>query len=266
MHPILFHVGSHAVHSYGVMILAGFLTAVLYSMSAARRLTQQPPPGLNIIKPGNVWDAAKVGFLVGILGTRVIYVLVNWPMYSPQPIDMLKVWDGGLSFVGAPLFSFAYLWWYCRRNRFSFLAFADICAPGFAIAHAIGRIGCFLAGCCYGRTCDVPWATRFHPMGNESMLTAPCHPTQLYASAANLFIFLLLDRRIRLQHRNGEILLGYLLLYLSWRFIEEELRKGATAVVVLLGLTPMQLTSIVLVPVISLLLVRLNKWPLHPTI
>jgi len=161
---------------------------------------------------------------------------------------VLKIWEGGLSFVGGPLFAFAYLWWFCRKHNLSFLAFADICAPGFALGHAFGRVGCFLGGCCYGRECDLPWAIRFHPNGDIALLTPPSHPTQLYASVACLIIFFRLNSSQRRPHRPGEILLSYLILYGCWRFVEESLRRGATADVFCFGFTHMQVACLAAEP------------------
>src|SRR5206468_2477943 len=115
----------------------------------------------------------------------------------------------------------------CRKHKLNFLAMADICAPAFALGYSIGRIGCFLNGCCYGHACALPWGVRFTDETSGG-LTPPSHPTQLYATLMNLAFFVILDRWSRRPHKTGALFLVYLAMYCVYRFIDEQFRKGAT--------------------------------------
>lgn len=265
MHPVLFHIGPIPIRSYGVLVLVGFLLGLWYVMRAARRrMASLKPSDPGVITPDHVFDASLVGLFMGILGTRVLYVALNWPQFRDNPLDIFKIWTGGLTFLGAPLFGFGYLYYYCRRHHLPFLAFADLCAPGFALASAFGRIGCFLNGCCYGHACDLPWAVRFYQEGG--VLTPPSHPAQLYEAVFHLFWFVLLDRWLRRPHRDGEVLLGYLGLYCVSRFIMEEFRKGGSSTVDAFGLSLAQIYCVVALPIFLFLLWLLRRSRLPSTV
>jgi phosphatidylglycerol:prolipoprotein diacylglycerol transferase len=262
MFPTLFHIGPIPIRTYGVMVLIGFLLALWYAMATARRrMAGRKPEEPGVITPEHVFDMAIVGLFVGIVGARLLYVLLDPGEFRERPLDILKTWTGGVTVVGAILAGIPYLWWYCRRHRLPFLAFADIAAPAFALGQAVGRIGCFLNGCCYGHACDLPWAMRF-PLDEQGRLwTQPSHPTQLYATAMSLLIWFLLDRRSRRSHPVGELFIGYLTLYCISRFIEEHFRKGATASLFALGLTHAQAFCLLMLPVLLYLLWRVRRAP-----
>ncbi|MGC8667659.1 MAG: prolipoprotein diacylglyceryl transferase [Chthonomonadales bacterium] len=260
MHPILFHLGSFPVRSYGVMVLVGFLMGLWYASAAARRRLSTLPEGdARAVSPDHVADMALVGLFVAIAGARALYVLLDLDQFRGHWMDVFKVWTGGLSIHGAIVCGIAYVWWYSRRHHLNFLAFADLCAPAFALGYAIGRVGCFLNGCCYGAACNLPWAVRFQKEGEPGVLTPPSHPTQLYATAMNLVWFVLLDRWSRRPHRDGEIFVGYLALYCVYRFIDEQFRKGATADVFIAGFTHAQVFSAAALPVLLVILWRMHR-------
>jgi phosphatidylglycerol:prolipoprotein diacylglycerol transferase len=120
----------------------------------------------------------------------------------------------------------------------------DVMAPGIALGYAIGRIGCFLNGCCYGTPTDLPWACRFQDPLVSGTVTPPSHPTQIYAAIISLGLFALLIWIDRRQRVDGQVLWSYLLGYAVYRFGIEFLRAGATAEVTLAGLTNSQWASI----------------------
>jgi len=274
VHPILFHIGNFPVRAYGTLILIGFFVALRYAMAEARRLPQgDAPDGKGRVTPDHVFDMALFGLVAGLIGTRVVFVALNWKLFAGDPIEALKIWTGGLSFIGAPIFGFGYVWLYCRRHRLPFLVVADIGAPGFALAYAFGRIGCFLNGCCYGRECSLPWAARFHEEGAVGVLTEPSHPTQIYAAIMSLAVFGALHalRRMRRpvasrsglenprSYADGTVVVSYFLLYATYRFVNDWFRAGATSKVLLWGLTDGQLTSLVAAPILIGLLWRLSR-------
>src|SRR5262245_6065890 len=220
MHPTLFHIGSIPIRSFGLMVLLGFVLALFYAMSTARRklavfqsqssfLTNAPrksansaAPSAHPITPDHVFDMSLAALFVSIAGARILYVLLDLNEFRGNWWEVFQVWTGGISVHGAIVSGSLYLWWYCWRHKLDFLEFADICAPAFALGYSIGRIGCFLNGCCYGYACSLPWASRFLISERTHSLTPPSHPTQLYATAMNLAIFAILDRLSRRKHKN----------------------------------------------------------------
>jgi phosphatidylglycerol:prolipoprotein diacylglycerol transferase len=134
---------------------------------------------------------------------------------------------GGV-FYGGLIAALLVGWWYIRHTRLPWFRTADVFAPAIALGHAIGRLGCFAAGCCWGIACDRPWAVKFtNPVANDLVgvpLNKPLHPTQLYESFAEFLIFGILLWRIRRPHQTGTIISLYLVLYSTARFVVEFFR------------------------------------------
>lgn len=242
MHPVLFHIGSYPVRSYGVLLITGFLLGMWRAMRVcARRMRNEPEGSPRRISPDQLFDFAMVALLLGILGARILFVILNWfpsndnpSGFASNPINALKIWQGGLSLHGGLAFGILYLIWYTRRHKLSVYALGDLCAPSWALAYVFGRIGCFLNGCCYGGTCDprLPWATRFHDQHYEFGITAPTppsHPTQIYAAIFNVAFFFFLVAWEKRPRRDGEMFYGYLALYGVYRYINDIFRVGGTA-------------------------------------
>ncbi len=245
MRPVLFEIGSFPVRAYGIMVLAGFLLALAYAVSQARKdLAKGDACAPGAIRPEHVFDMSVMGLFLGIVGARALYVLLNLREFLRQPLEAFKVWTGGVSIHGAIIAAILWLAFYSRRQRIAFFRFADLCAPAFALGYAVGRIGCFLNGCCYGHACDLPWAVRFYRDGDYGSLTPPSHPTQLYAAVANLAFFVLLHLWRKRRHVTGDIFFGYLVLYSVYRFVDEAFRREASAVVLAAGLTYAQVFTL----------------------
>ena len=241
MHPILFHMGAITVRSYGVLLITGFLLGLWRGM---RRLTQrmaaEPEGSPRRISPDQFFDVAIIGLLLGIVGARVLFVILNWgpskdggTSFASHPIDALKIWEGGLSLHGGLIAGVLFLMWWTRRHKVSLLALADVCAPSWALAYVFGRIGCFLNGCCYGGVCDprLPWATKFHDehYASPAALTPPSHPTQLYAVLFNIVFFIMLTQWEKRARRDGELFFGYIAMYGVYRYIVDIFRVGGTS-------------------------------------
>jgi phosphatidylglycerol:prolipoprotein diacylglycerol transferase len=196
-------------------------------------MKSEPAGSARRIHPDQIFDLAIPGLLVGLLGARITFALLNWSLYSAHPIDVLKIWSGGLALHGGMLFGIIYLICYCRIKRISVFAVGDVCAVSWAIAYTIGRFGCLLNGCCYGGACDMPWAVRFpderFPNAVPPVYTVPSHPTQLYGSAFNLVFFLILCWWEKQRRPDGELFYAYIGMYGLYRFIVEYFRVGGTA-------------------------------------
>jgi phosphatidylglycerol:prolipoprotein diacylglycerol transferase len=170
----------------------------------------------------------------GILGAKLFMFLFDFSYYwnNPGQIFTLETLQAAGVFHGGFLVAFIVAALYIRHEKLPLSETMDAFAPGIALGHAIGRLGCFAAGCCWGRECSLPWGVRFHSDAAAPVpLNVPLHPVQLYESAANLLIFGILYRLFNRQHRNGEVIGLYLVLYSTARFIVEFYREHEQALV-----------------------------------
>jgi phosphatidylglycerol:prolipoprotein diacylglycerol transferase len=164
--------------------------------------------------------------LAAIAGAKLMMMIVD-PRYREHPRDIftLDTLQAGGVFYGGLIAALVVAWWYMRRTRLPLWQTADVFAPGIALGHGIGRLGCFSAGCCWGVECHLPWAVTFRSPEAYNLvgvpLNRPLHPTQLYEAFAEFAIFGILYRRIGKVHRKGAIISLYLILYSAVRFVVE---------------------------------------------
>lgn len=234
MHPKLIEIGHFYVPSYGFMVAMAFLAAIWITTRLAARA------GLN---PEKVSNLALGCALTGMLGGKLFMVLFDWRLYVNDPgklfslemVQSMGVYQGGLALA------LAFAFWYMRRNAMPALTTCDVFAPGLALGHGIGRVGCFLAGCCWGQQCERPWAVRFtNPDANDMTgvpLDVRLHPTQLYEAFAEAIIFVILLRQFRKERRPGTVIGLYLVLYSIVRFLVEFVRHHDQALHFGLSLT-----------------------------
>lgn len=218
MMPELFRIGSIPVHTYGLMWMVGIWLAVWRALRVARRYG---------VDPDDVFDLAFWAILVGVIGGRLGYVLIFWRSYAEDPLAILRVWEGGMSYFGGFGLAILAAWWFVRRRRLDAWRIADLAAPSIALGYAIARIGCFGAGCCYGAPTDLPWGVLFPGHSH------PVHPTQLYSTVMNLAIFVILTRLEKRGWARGQLFASFLILHGAYRFINEFFRAGATSLTVL---------------------------------
>ncbi len=243
MYPELFHFGPLTIHTYGVFYALGILAAVGLSENLYRRGGGEP---------GVIMDMALPVVTGVILGARTLFVLVEYKYYIHQPIEILMIWRGGLVFYGGLIGGSLAFIILARVKKLDLWHLADAMAPGIALGHALGRLGCFFAGSCYGRPTDVPWAVTFTDPNSlaRGVLGVPVHPTQLYSSA---FLFLLSAILIVTGRRRtfrGQVLTTYVLLYGAFRFFIEFYRGDPRGEATFLNLTLStgQWISVILVP------------------
>jgi phosphatidylglycerol:prolipoprotein diacylglycerol transferase len=218
------------LHTYGLLIATAFLVAMQLAGRAARR------SGLDRER---VMDLCFWILLAAMVGSRVLFIIVNWEDYAHDPASIFAFWKGGLVFYGGFIGAVLVSVWYMRKHRMPFFPHADAIIPSVAIGHAIGRLGCFAAGCCWGAACDphLPWAARFPPesLAYQSQLsnhviqfgaarTLPIHPTQLYEAIGELGIFVALTLWRTRKRFHGELLALYLMLYAPLRALIETMR------------------------------------------
>ncbi len=219
MHPVLLDLGFIRIHTYGVMAALGFIAALSWIRYDAKK---QNMPVQHML------DLAFYLIVFGVLGARLMYVLQNWELFSNNPIDIVKIWQGGLVWYGGVLISAPLLYYYCKRYQLSFWKIADVFAPAVSLGHALGRIGCFAAGCCFGRPApdDAWYAVVFHKIAfGLAPADIALYPTQLMESAAEFALAILLILWVR-RHKafDGQVFLSYLVLYSIIRSIIEVFR------------------------------------------
>lgn len=237
------------VSNYGLAIALGFVAGIYLAIREAGRGPDPPTVG-------QVFDLAFWILIFGMVGARVLFIIVSWKDYynlcaAPELVDgsggvqdcfaILKFWKGGLVFFGGFIGAAAAAAVYCFKHQVNFLRAADVLIPSLAIGHFFGRLGCVSAGCCYGNVSDVPWSIAF-PQGSAAYVqhltdgvatrtelfdlghSLFVHPTQLYEASAELlfFTFLILLRPRKRFH--GQVIAAWLILYSLLRFVVEFLR------------------------------------------
>jgi phosphatidylglycerol:prolipoprotein diacylglycerol transferase len=261
MRPILFHIGSYSVHSYGVMLMLAIVCGVWAATSIVRRRKAADPAfpiSTEDVMDVTLWIVAGI-----VIGARLLFVIVDWSSYKGHPLDMFKVWEGGLSFHGGLFGVLIALGLFSVRKRIPFLLLGDVIAPAAMIGYAVGRVGCFLNGCCYGAPTTMPWGVRFH---DDGIVTPPSHPTQLYSTAMSLVFFgVLLWMGRRKSAFSGQVAFFYILFSAIERFTMEIWRAGTTSTVVALGLTDVQwlCMTMALVSIGALIWLRRRNEVLH---
>lgn len=245
MHSTLFTIFGIPIRSYGFMMVVGFALGIWRLVRIAKK------QGIN---PDYMYDLSLISLASGIIGARLLYILLNLSTISF--VEFYKVWDGGLSFHGGIVFAIIAVWLYCRFKHLNFLQMADLLSPSLAIGYAFTRIGCFLNGCCYGCPTNLPWGVRFLEDGR---MTLSSHPTQIYAFIANIFIFFILTKLENKKLPRGFVFVSYLGLYGIYRFLVEFLRAGYSAQTTAFGLTQAQLASLIMTAVSALILIKLKN-------
>jgi phosphatidylglycerol:prolipoprotein diacylglycerol transferase len=221
MHPVLYQFGPVTVYTYGVLAAVGFLVGLWY----ARR--QAPKAGLN---PDRIWSLGIYGILVALVTAKIWFVLSSWNYYleNPREIFSMTTFQSAGTFYGGVLGALVWGVLYTHFQKMPRMITLDVATPAIALGHAIGRLGCFAAGCCYGKPTSLPWGVTFtNPVAAQiagTPLHASLHPTQLYESAAeflNFFLLVLLGSRKRF---NGQVFGAYCVLYGVERGLIEFLR------------------------------------------
>jgi len=252
MHPILFEVGDWPVYSYGVLLALAYLAGLQLAVVRARRM------GLD---GARVMDLGIYLIIAALVGAKLMLIVVDFTYFRQQPRELLSLVRAAGVFYGGLLAAFAVAVLLIRRYRLPLWKTTDAFAPGIALGHVVGRLGCLLAGCCYGRPTDLPWGITFtDPSAAANVgtpLNIPLHPTQLYEAGAELLIlvFLLATER-RGRTFAGRTFWSYMLLYAVSRFIIEIFRgddRGSMA-----GLSTSQAVSVVLAPIALVMLLRLR--------
>lgn len=214
--------GPFSLHTYGVLLVAALLGGLWLSGRLARRA------GLD---PQRVSDLGVSVIIGGLIGAKLLLIVVDYEQYRTSPKSILEVLQSGGVFYGGLLGALPVAWYFIRKYDLPALTTLDVLAPGVALGQAIGRLGCFAAGCCYGKTCTLPWAVIFHSEDARSLvgvpLGVPLHPSQIYESLATGLLTVYLVRLFGRRRFEGQVALAYLGAYAVLRFVLEFYRGDA---------------------------------------
>jgi phosphatidylglycerol---prolipoprotein diacylglyceryl transferase len=245
MYPELFRIGNFPINTYGVLLALAFLCGILIAAKLAAR---------DGLPRERVYDLGLWILLAAIVGSKILMIFTE-PDYRENPLhifspDFLRsggVFYGG--FIGAVLAGYFLI----RRYKLPWWKTADAFAPGLALGNAIGRQGCFAAGCCWGKPTTMPWGVEFTEAGNKVTgvpLGVHLHPTQLYESFGALLIFFFLLWLHRRKRFSGQVILFYAVLYAVMRFtieiFRDDPRGDILGLTTLTGLSTSQMLSIII--------------------
>ncbi len=229
MYRVLFEVPGlgYKLHGFGIMLVLACFGALRISAWRARK---------ERLDPEDVYGLATWLFAGGVIGARAFFVIQHHETLRDWT-DILRFWQGGIVFYGCIIGGLAGSLMYWARHPFPFRPMADAVAPALALGVAVGRIGCFLNGCCFGAVCDWPWAVRFPaetlPWASQvaaglipahASHSLPIHPTQLYAVLDGFLILALLSWFFPRRRRDGEVMALLMVTYPIARYMEESLR------------------------------------------
>jgi len=215
MYPILYKIGPITLYTYGFFLALGFFIAILVAGREAKRL------GLS---EGNFFDLCFYILLAAIVGSRLLFVIVDPGPFLQNPLKIFAIWEGGLVFHGGLIAALATAFFLMRRYKMAWRPTFDALAVGMPLGVTFGRIGCFMAGCCFGRPSSLPWAVRFTNPESLCPIQEPVHPTQLYEAILSLMVFGVVFWLRKRKRFDGQILATYLLLAGLVRFTVEFFR------------------------------------------
>lgn len=219
MFPRLIKIGSFYLPTYGVILAIAYLVGIwlLRRKARAEGLPEQ-----------KIFDFSLYVLAAAILGAKALLVIVEWRRYASNPRTLVEVLRSGGVFYGGLIAATTVGIWYMKKHRLPAWKVADMGAPSIALGEAIGRWGCFAAGCCYGKPTDGPLGVRFtDPFAHEAVgtpLDVPLHPSQIYLSVNAFVIFLILQWAYRRRTFDGEVFWLYVLLYAITRGLIENFR------------------------------------------
>lgn len=216
MYPVLLKYGPIHIFTYGFFLALAFLSAIYIGGREAER------QGLN---RSQFYDMCFYTVVGAIVGSRLLYVILEYPIFLAHPLKIFALWEGGLVFHGGVVGALIAAFWYMRRHALPWRQFLDSLALGMPIGQALGRVGCFMAGCCYGAPSNLPWAVTFTNPETLCPLRIPLHPSQLYEALLCLGVFGILYALRTRKRFQGQLVLTYFCLAGLVRFVTEFFRN-----------------------------------------
>ena len=250
MYPIIFTIGAFSLRSYGLMAAIGFLLAVW--------IVNRRKDYANV-NSDQASALLMTAIFAGLVGARIFYVVQFYDKeFAGHFSRIFRVDQGGLVFYGGFILATLSLIVYCRLKKLEFIRVLDLFTPAIAIAHACGRVGCFLNGCCYGKATSLPWAVRYPANSYPAEMTgnAALHPAQLYEAAEMLVLFFFFSYLLKNTRRGVPVSL-YFIIYGVLRFLNEFSRGDNPHLLNLF--TPAQFIGLLLIPTGVVMLIYFLK-------
>lgn len=245
------------IHTYGFLLALAFVLGLWASGKAAQR---------EGIEKSKAYDLGLYIAISSLVGSKLLLFIteLNYYVQNPGEIFSLTTLRSGGVYYGGFILAVITGLTLSRRQHLPIWKMADIFTPGIALGQSIGRLGCFAAGCCYGKPTSLPFAVTFkNPYSHETVgvpILTPLHPTQLYESLASLIIFGILWRRLQHKHFDGQVFISYLALYSITRFLIEFLRGDPERGFVLNGLlSTSQFISVLMISLAVFLFFTLKR-------
>lgn len=210
MHPVLFQFHGLTIYTYGVLVATGVLLGLTYGRKIAPRVG---------VDPDSFWNMGIYTIIVALVLAKVWLVASEWDYYSAHLGQILsfQTFQSGGAFYGGIIGAILTIVVYAHYQKMPLISVMDVSAAVVPLGHAIGRLGCFAAGCCYGKATTVPWGVTFDDPTAQQIAGTPLgvhlHPTQLYESAAEFLNLFVLYAMVKRQSFKGQILGTYFLLY-----------------------------------------------------
>ena len=216
MFPILLRIGPITIHTYGFMMALGVAFGLWFLFVHSKKQGLQAP---------KMVDMAFYTIIVSLIGAKLLLFFGNFSYYLQRPSELFSLARSGGVFQGGLTLGILFAFWYFRKHRIPTWKAADIIVPALALGHGFGRIGCFSAGCCFGRESSVPWGVTFQNEYASNLtgiqLGIPLHPVQLYESALNFLNFFVLFFILRRKKFDGQVFSFYIINYSIIRYFVE---------------------------------------------
>jgi phosphatidylglycerol---prolipoprotein diacylglyceryl transferase len=260
VYPELFSIGPVTAYSYGVLLAVSYLLGLWLAIRRAKVW------GLDRAR---VLDLGIYIIIAALLGAKLLLLVVDFDQFRQAPQELWSLARSGGVFYGGLILAILVAFWYIAKHRMPFWTTCDVFAPGIALGHVTGRLGCLAAGCCYGRPTTVPWAITFtNPLAANigTPLNIPLHPTQLYEAGAELLILIvLLATEKKGRPFAGRTFWAYMFLYAVSRYIIE-IYRGDPRGMVFDAFSTSQFISLILAPLAIAMLVRLSRHSPQPAL
>ncbi len=247
MYPVFFKIGSFSLYTYGVLVFSGVLLVYLSSLREAKRE--------NIDKK-NFSDIIFWSILFGFIGARVFYILVEFEHFSDSPLRFI-FGRSGFIFYGGIIFGLGTFYLLARKHKLDFLKLVDIISLNIPLGHALGRLGCFSYGCCYGLPTSSWIGIKFPPNSPAGSLGVKVIPTQLISFLFLLLLFFTLLAIKKKQKFKGQIVLSYSILYGLFRFIIEFYRNDPRGAIG--GFSTSQFIALILVGISVFFWIKIGR-------
>lgn len=216
MFPVLVKLGPVTLHTYGFMMALGVACGLWFLYVQGKK---------SGMEAGRLVDMAFYTILISLLGAKLVLLFGDFSRYARNPGELLSLARSGGVFQGGLAAGIVFALWYMRRHKLPTWKTADLVVPALALGHGFGRIGCFSAGCCYGRSCDTALGVTFHNQTAHDLTGLPLgsalHPVQLYEAVLNFLNFGILFLILRKKRFDGQVFAFYIINYSLIRYFTE---------------------------------------------